>query len=248
LTRGFQGHPHPGALERQCASRAHSARCHMAACPATASGPLLVHASSRDPTHAPQDSGPPSSRSSALATRAVRGAGLCRAVRQPCCWGQTLASRMLPPGPLLTLRASCVEAQCLSRYKGGRAPPDTCHGRRRPPWTPSPPSFPCCSVSQPSDAPSPILLHHSSSPCSLCPSRAAPITGAEPSATACRLPPLHAITGGPYDPTEPSKRSQVSLSASPTFFPAMSGDPLAVIAAAPPATMAWAALQSSKSF
>jgi hypothetical protein len=40
------------------------------------------------------------------------------------------------------------------------------------------------SRSQVTPLASPFLLHHSSSPCSLCPSRAAPLAGAESSATA----------------------------------------------------------------
>jgi hypothetical protein len=63
-------------------------------------------------------------------------------------------------------------------------PPHTRHSRRRPPWTLSPLCFRSCSLAQPSEAPNPFLLHHLSSPCCLCPSRAAPLAGAESSAAA----------------------------------------------------------------
>jgi hypothetical protein len=182
----------------------------MAACPASASGPLLVHASSRDPTHAPQDSGPPSSCSSALATRAVRGAGPCRAVRQPCCRGQTLASRMVPLGPLLTPRASCVEAQCLSRYKGCRAPPDTCHGRPR--GSPLVQSHSQVTPLAPSSYTTRV-------PRALCAQPRRSPRRSRVFSNRRRLPLLHAITSGPSAPNRALKTVASEPVGLPQLFP-----------------------------
>jgi hypothetical protein len=126
----------------------------------------------------PPQAAPPPSRHMPCAAPApvVLSAGRATPARSP-------ASGMVPPRPLM-LWAPCDEAQCLSRYKGGRAPPHARHSRRRPPWTLSPLCFRSCSLAQPCEAPNPFLLHHLSSPCCLCPSRAAPLAGAESSVAA----------------------------------------------------------------